>query len=50
LPNRWRKAIALHFKYCNYGQIHHVLCVTPAMAARLTDHLWGIEEVVPLID
>ncbi len=40
-----RAAIALHFAYYNFVRIHQTLRVTPAMAAQLTDHLWGLDEL-----
>lgn len=43
-------AVALHFMYYNYVRIHTSLRVTPAMAARLTDRLWSLEDIVALIE
>ena len=43
-------AVALHFMYYNFCRIHKTLKVTPAMEARLTDRLWGIEDIVGLIN
>jgi IS1 family transposase len=43
-------AIALHFMYYNFCRIHQTLRVTPAMAARVSDHVWEIEEIVALLD
>lgn len=49
-------AVALHFMYYNFARIHKTLTpngsvgVTPAMAARVSDHIWTIEEIVKLID
>jgi IS1 family transposase len=39
-------AVALYFMYYNFARIHQTLRVTPAMAAGVTDHVWGIEEFV----
>ncbi len=41
--------IALHFMYYNFCRIHQTLRVTPAMEAKLTDHVWEIEELVGLM-
>lgn len=42
-------AVALHFMYYNFCRIHQSLRVTPAMAAKVTDHVWEIEEIVSLL-
>lgn len=42
-------AIALYFMFYNFVRIHKTLRVTPAMRAKVTDHLWSIEEVISLI-
>ena len=34
----------------NFARIHRTLRITPAMAARLTDHAWSIEEIVGLLE
>jgi IS1 family transposase len=41
-------AISLHFFYYNFCKIHQSLRVTPAMEAKVTDRLWGIEDIVKL--
>jgi IS1 family transposase len=43
-------AVALHFMYYNFGRIHQTLRVTPAMAAGVSDHVWGLEEIAALAD
>ncbi len=43
-------AVALHFAWYNFCRIHQTLRVTPAMAAGVTDRMWGIEEIVALLD
>lgn len=43
-------AVALHFMHYNFARIHKTLRVTPAMAAGLCDHVWGIEEIVGLLE
>jgi IS1 family transposase len=42
-------AVALHFMYYNFCRIHQTLRVTPAMEAKITDHVWKIEEVLNLL-
>lgn len=41
-----RAALALHFWYYNFARIHGGLRVTPAMEARLADHVWSISELL----
>jgi hypothetical protein len=43
-------AISLHFMYYNFCKIHTTLRVTPAMEAKIDDHVWTIEEVVMMSD
>jgi len=43
-------AIALHFMYYNFCRIHQSLRVTPAMRAKVTAHLWEIEDIVNLLN
>ena len=43
-------AVALYFMYYNFCRIHQALRVTPAMEARVTDHVWSVEEMVALLD
>lgn len=43
-------AMAIYFMYYNYGRIHQTLRVTPAMQAKLTDHLWSLEEIAALAE
>jgi len=42
-------ALALHFIYYNFCRIHQTLRVTPAMEAKVTDHVWDIVEILGLI-
>lgn len=42
-------AIALHFMHYNFCRIHQTLRVTPAMEAKITDHVWSLEELIQLI-
>jgi IS1 family transposase len=41
-------AVALHFMYYNFCRIHKTLRVTPAMEAKIADHVWEIEEIFTL--
>lgn len=43
-------AVALHFMYYNFARVHQSLRSTPAMRAKVTDHLWDVEEIVGLLD
>ncbi len=41
-------AVAIHFMHYNFARIHKTLRITPAMAAGLSDHVWGLEELALL--
>ncbi len=41
-----KAALTLHFAYYNLCRVHGSLHVTPAMQAGLTDHVWGISELL----
>jgi len=43
-------AIAIYTVHYNYCRVHKTLRVTPAMEAKISDHVWEIEELVALID
>jgi hypothetical protein len=43
-------AVALHFLHSNFCRVHQTLCVTPAMQAGITSHVWSIVEIVGLPD
>lgn len=43
-------AVALHFMHYNFGRIHKSLRVTPAMGAKISDHVWSLEEIAALAD
>lgn len=45
-----RAAVAIHFMHYNWVRVHKTLRVTPAMAAGLTTRLWGLEDVVALME
>ena len=42
--------VALYTVFYNWTRIHKTLRVSPAMAARLTDHLWSMNDIVELIE
>jgi len=41
-------AVALQMFWYNFGRIHQTLRVTPAMEAKLTDHVWSLEDMASL--
>jgi hypothetical protein len=41
-----KAAVSLHFAHYNFCRIHSSLRITPAMAAGITNHVWGLEEIV----
>lgn len=43
-------AVALHFMHYNFARVHQTLRVTPAMEAKVADHVWSIEEIVGLLE
>jgi hypothetical protein len=56
LTNGFSKTLANHVRmvaidtvFHNWTKIHKTLRVTPAMAAGLTDHVWGLEEIAGLL-
>ena len=40
--------VALFFMHYNFCRIHKTLRVTPAMEAKITDHIWTLAEVIGL--
>ena len=44
-----RAALALHFAHYNFCRIHGSLKVTPAMEAGLSDHVWGLDEMLTTV-
>lgn len=44
-----RHMVALHYLYYNFCRVHQTLRVTPAMEAKLTDHVWTLEEMIALL-
>lgn len=43
-------ALSLYFMYYNFCRVHQALRVTPAMEAGISDHVWGVEEIVQLLE
>ena len=43
-------AFSLFVMYYNFGRTHQSLRVTPAMEARVSDHVWSMEEIVGLLE
>ncbi len=39
-------AVCLHFAHYNLCRVHKTLRMTPAMAHRVTDHIWTIDELI----
>ncbi len=57
LTNARSKKVANHihflnltFVWYNFARINQALRITPAMAARVSDHVWSLEEIVGLLD
>lgn len=42
--------ISLHFMHYNFARIHKSLRVTPAIEAKVANHVWSIEEILGLLD
>lgn len=42
-----KAAIALHFAHYNFCQVHSSLRITPAMAAGISESVWGVENLLP---
>lgn len=43
-------AIAIYFMHYNFVRIHTSLRVTPAMAAKVTDRLWDVADMVKVLE
>ena len=43
--NHWA-AVVLWFVFYNFCRVHKSLRVTPAMQAKITDHVWSVREVL----
>jgi hypothetical protein len=48
-PNRVHM-VALYTTWYNFTQINSAVRMTPAMAARLTDRLWDVGDIVKLVE
>jgi len=47
LPARGRTtAPMLWYCWYNFGRVHKSLRTTPAMESKLTDHVWGVRELL----
>lgn len=44
----FKAAVALNFCYYNFVKIHGSIRMTPAMAAKVTDRIWSVEDLVKL--
>jgi len=42
-------AVALYFMWYNFGRVHQILRVTPAMEAGISDHVWTVDEILALL-
>jgi hypothetical protein len=43
-------SVALWFMYYNFCRVHQTLRVTPAMEAGISDHVWGIDELLQMAE
>jgi hypothetical protein len=43
--NHWA-AVALWFTFYSFCRVHKSLRVTPAMEAKITDHVWSVRELL----
>lgn len=43
-------ALSLHYMHYNFCRVHQSLRVTPAMETGISDHVWGVEEVIGLLN
>lgn len=43
-------AVALHLMYYNFVRIRKALCITPAMAAGVSDRVWDIMDIAMLVE
>ena len=41
-----KAAVSLFVMWYNFCSVHQTLCVTPAMEAGLTDHVWTVQELL----
>jgi hypothetical protein len=43
-------SIAIHYMHYNFCRVHQSLRVTPAMEAKIADHVWTIPEMLSNLD
>jgi hypothetical protein len=43
--NHWA-AVTLWYTFYNFCRVHKSLRITPAMEAKITDHVWGVRELL----
>jgi IS1 family transposase len=43
-----KAALSLYFAWYNFCRVHSTLRVTPAMQAGITDHIWGVSDLVTI--
>ena len=36
----------LWYRWYNFGRVHKSLRMTPAMASRISDHIWTVRELL----
>ena len=41
-----RAALALHFAWYKFVRVHRTPRVTPALEAKITDHVWDLAELI----
>ena len=42
--------VALYTVWCNFMKMHKTLKMTPALAARVPDRLWSVEDIAAIVD
>lgn len=42
--------VAVYFTWYNFGRVHHTLKTTPAVKAGVADHVWGVDEMIGLLE
>jgi hypothetical protein len=43
-------AIALFYMWYNFCRVHQMLRVTPAMEAGISEHVWSMQDLIPLAE
>jgi len=43
-------SVAIYFTWYNFGRVHQTLKTTPAIAAGVAKHVWGVEEMIGLLE